>query len=218
MLKLVIANKNYSSWSLRAWLMLVEANIPFEEIQLMLGTKDFAQAIASFSPAGRVPVLLDDDFAVWDSLAIAEYLSERFPTLGIWPGEPKARAQARSVCAEMHAGFASLRSSMPMNVEASLPGMGWTIAVQRDVDRLIGMWRALLTEHGGPFLFGSFGAADAFFAPVAFRLRTYDVPLPPDSAIYRDRLLACKGMQTWAAAARQEHHFLEADERYRAHL
>ena len=162
MLKLVIANKNYSSWSLRAWLTLTQAQIPFEEIQLLLGSKDFAREIARFSPAGRVPVLLDDDFAIWDSLAIAEYLGERFPHSGIWPSESKARARARSVCAEMHSGFAALRSALPMNVEASLPTLRWNIGVQKDIDRIVGMWHTLLTASKGPFLFGAFGAADAF--------------------------------------------------------
>lgn len=215
MLKLVIANKNYSSWSLRPWLTMTQAQIPFEEIQLLLGSEEFAREIARFSPAGRVPVLLDDDFAIWDSLAIAEYLAERFPHSGIWPSEPKARARARSVCAEMHSGFGALRSTLPMNVEALLPTLRWNTAVQKDIDRVVGMWHTLLMASEGPFLFGAFGAADAFFAPVVFRFSTYEVRLPPDAAAYRDRMLACEGMQAWADAARKEQHFLDLDEPYR---
>jgi len=220
MYRLVIGNKNYSSWSLRAWLLMTEAAIPFEEVRLSLFTPTFASEIGRYTPAGRVPVLLDADsdgrmLAVWDSLAIAEYLAEACPDRGLWPGDRRARATARSICAEMHTGFGSLRSALPMNVSARLPGFGWNIAVQDDIDRLVAMWRSCLEVHGGPLLFGGFSIADAFFAPVMSRFQTYAIALPDDIAAYRDRVLALAGMRAWTAAANDETEFLREDEPYR---
>ncbi len=220
MLKLVIGNKNYSSWSLRSWLLLTEAGIPFEEVRLSLFTPEFAQAIAGYTPARRVPVLIDsaalpDGFAVWDTLAIAEYVAERFPEKRLWPDDAADRARARSICAEMHAGFSKLRQAMPMNIAADLTGYGWSVGVQDDIDRLVAMWRELLDRHRGPLLFGRFTIADAFFAPVVSRLKTYAVALPEDIATYRDAVLALKGMKAWTAAAQSESEFLADDEPYR---
>ena len=220
MLKLVIGNKNYSSWSLRAWLLLTEAGIAFEEIRLSLFSASFDREIVGYSPAKRVPVLIDPDgaegdLAVWDTLAIAEYLAEHFPDKRLWPTDPATRARARSMCAEMHAGFAHLRSAMPMNVGASLPGMGLNIRVQDDIDRLVAMWREVLNAYGGPLLFGRFTITDAMFAPVVSRLATYAVALPPDIAAYRDAVLALPSMRSWAAAAKTENEFLAEDEPYR---
>ena len=224
MFKLIIGNKNYSSWSLRPWLLLTEAGIPFEEIRLSLFTSEFAQEIVRYSPAGRVPVLIDsgvyDDrppasFAVWDTLAIAEYIAERFPEKKLWPDASTDRARARSICAEMHSGFSSLRHAMPMNVTADLAGCGWNVRVQDDIDRLVAMWRDLLARHRGPLLFGPFTIADAFFAPVVSRLKTYAVALPADIATYRDAVLALNGMKQWTAAAKNEVEFLGDDEPYR---
>ena len=216
MLKLVIGNKNYSSWSLRAWLLLTEAGIPFEEIALSLFTPSFDAEIVRYSAARRVPVLVDSDGpTVWDTLAIAEYVAERFPDRGLWPVDPGARAHARSVCAEMHSGFSTLRNAMPMNISADLAGHGWSIAVQDDVDRLVALWRECLARYGGPLLFGRFTIADAFFAPVVSRMTTYGVALPDDIAAYRDRVLALDGMRAWSAAARAETAFLSDDEPYR---
>ncbi len=228
MFKLVIGNKNYSSWSLRSWLLLTEAGISFEEVRLSLFSVEFAREIARYTPAGRVPVLIDSDmgahgsrtaspegFAIWDTLAIAEYIAERFPEKGLWPDEPADRARARSVCAEMHAGFPKLRQAMPMNVCADLAGYGWSVGVQDDIDRLVAMWRELLARHRGPLLFGRFTIADAFFAPVVSRLKTYAVALPDDIAAYRDAVLALKSMRAWTSAARSESEFLEDDEPYR---
>jgi glutathione S-transferase len=219
MYRLVIGNRNYSSWSLRAWLLMTEAGIPFEETILELGTADFAEEIGRYTPAGRVPVLLDTSgseiFAVWDTLAIAEYLAEAVPDRGLWPGDRHARARARSMCAEMHAGFAALRGALPMNVTAHLPGRGWSVAVQDDVDRLAAMWRACLDAYGGPLLFGRFSIADAFFAPVVSRFATYAIDLAPDVAAYRDRVLALDGMRAWTAAAAAETAFVAEDEPYR---
>ncbi len=218
MLKLVIGNKNYSSWSLRAWLLMTEAGIPFEEVRLSLFTPAFDEAIARHSPARRVPVLIDmaaGELAVWDTLAIAEYLAERFPEKRLWPEDASARARARSICAEMHAGFSTLRNAMPMNIANDLAGHGWSVRVQDDVDRLVAMWREVLEAHGGPMLFGRFTIADAYFAPVLSRLKTYAVALPDDIGAYRDAVLALPGMQAWSAAARRETEFLEDDEPYR---
>ncbi len=228
MFKLVIGNKNYSSWSLRSWLLLTEAGIPFEEVRLSLFSAEFAREIARYTPVGRVPVLIDSDvsahgsraaspegFAVWDTLAIAEYVAERFPEKRLWPDDPADRARARSVCAEMHAGFSKLRQAMPMNVCADLAGYGWSVGVQDDIDRLVAMWRELLARHHGPLLFGRFTIADAFFAPIVSRLKTYAVALPDDIATYRDAVLGLKSMREWASAAQSESEFLEDDEPYR---
>ena len=222
MYSLVIGNKNYSSWSLRAWLLMTEAAIPFEEVRLSLFTPSFAASIGDYTPAGRVPVLLDSDvevdgqpLAIWDTLAIAEYLAEARPDRALWPRNRGARARARSMCAEMHSGFAQMRGALPMNVSARLPGHGWSIAVQDDIDRLVAMWRACLGAHGGPLLFGDFGIADAFFAPVVSRFATYAIALPDDIASYRDRVLALPGMQAWSTGAHEETEFLREDEPYR---
>src|SRR5262245_7528058 len=172
-LALVIGNKNYSSWSLRAWLVLAHAEIPFEEINVRLFVPGFKDEIAKYSPAGRVPVLLDDGLAIWDTLAIAEYLAERYPERKLWPTDTKRSARARSICAEMHSGFHALRSNMPVNITADLRGRGWNVAVQLDIERVCEIWRACRSEHGGPFLFGAYSVADAFFAPVVSRFITY---------------------------------------------
>ncbi|MGH1507196.1 glutathione S-transferase family protein [Ralstonia solanacearum] len=219
-MKLVIGNKNYSSWSLRPWLLARQAGIPFEEIRLRLGSEGFAAEIHRYSPAGRVPVLVDGDITVWDSLAICETLAERFPRARLWPEDPKARAHARSICAEMHAGFANLRSQMPMNVTAMLPGLGWNVAVQRDVDRIAQIWTELRQKYAaeGPFLFGHFTVADAFYAPVVSRFATYGVRLPESAKIYADHILNLPAMQEWIEGARGERDFLADDEPYRTAL
>lgn len=217
MLTLVIANKNYSSWSLRPWVLMRTAGIAFAEQQLSLGAPDFHVRVRTASAAGKVPVLIDDDLTVWDSLAIIEYLAERFPEAGVWPANAAARAHARSACAEMHSGFGALRSQMPMNVCASLPGRGWNVAVQRDIDRICALWAGLRARHGadGPFLCGRFCAADAFFAPVVFRFNTYAPELPEPAQAYMTAMLALPAMREWAAAAALEDEFLAEDEPYR---
>lgn len=216
-MKLVIGNKNYSSWSLRPWLLLRHAGIAFEEIPLRLFTKSFDAEIARYSPAGKVPALIDGDVTVWDSLAISEYAAERFPEKHLWPADAAARAVARSVCAEMHAGFGNLRSQMPMNSTAVLPGIGWNVVVQRDIDRIAAIWTDLRTRHGakGPFLFGEFTIADAFYAPVVSRFATYGVHLPEAAKAYADFILSLPAMQEWVAGAREERDFVVADEPYR---
>jgi len=216
-MKLVIGNKNYSSWSLRPWLLAKQAGIPFEEIRVRLLSETFAADVARHSPAGRVPVLVDGDMNVWDSLAICETLAERFPRAQLWPQDPKARAHARSICAEMHSGFTNLRNNMPMNVTAVLPGMGWNVAVQRDIDRIAAMWTELRQKYAaeGPFLFGYFTVADAFYAPVVSRFATYGVRLPEAAKTYADYILNLPAMQEWIDGARAEHDFLADDEPYR---
>ena len=222
-LQLVIGNKNYSSWSMRPWVLMRELGIAFEEVKLRFShgaDSSFAQAVSRHSPAGRVPVLVDDGFAVWDTLAIAETLHERFPDRGVWPADPRARARARSLCAEMHAGFGALRQHCPMNIEAELPDVGRQVvaeheAVRADLVRLDAMWTDALGASGGPMLFGAFCAADAFFAPVAMRIRSYDLPVSPTARAYVDRLAAVPGVTRWVDDALAEHDFLAFEEPYR---
>lgn len=215
-MKLVVGNKNYSSWSLRAWLLLRHAGIAFEEVPLRFGAPDFKQQVARFSPARRVPVLIDGDLTVWDSLAIAEYVAENFADLQLWPSDRRQRAEARAVCAEMHAGFQALRTFMPMNVSAHLPGRGWNIAVQQEITRICAIWIGRTRfSAGGPFLFGRFGVADAYFAPVVWRFNTYQPELPAMALEYVRTMLALPAMQEWAAAAARENDFVADDEPYR---
>jgi glutathione S-transferase len=224
MLKLYIGNKNYSSWSMRPWVLLRQAGIPFEDVMVRFDSFDagssFKQTLAAVSPTGRVPVLVDGDLAVWDTLAIAEYVAEKFPSAGLWPTDSRARARARSVCAEMHSGFASLRSHCPMNIEASLPDVGALVwrdqaGVRADVARLEQMWTGLLEAHGGPMLFGAFSIADAFYAPVCMRLRTYALPVSPAVAAYVDRVAALPGVRAWIEDALREQDFLPFEEPWR---
>ncbi|MDB5930900.1 MAG: Glutathione S-transferase, N-terminal domain protein [Polaromonas sp.] len=224
MLKLYIGNKNYSSWSMRPWVLLRQAGIPFEEIVVRFDSfdegSDFRKQISTVSPVGKVPVLDDDGLRVWDTLAIAEYLAERFPEKNLWPPGVQVRARARSVCAEMHSGFAALRGACPMNIEADLRDTGALIwrdkpAVRADVARLVGMWRELLAGHEGAMLFGDFCIADAFFAPVCMRLKSYALPVPEDIAAYIGRLSALPGVKEWIDGALAENDFREFEEPYR---
>jgi glutathione S-transferase len=223
-MQLYIGNKNYSSWSMRPWVLLKRAGIAFEEVKLRFDAfspeSKFKTELARISPAGRVPVLVDGDLAVWDTLAIAEYVAERFPDKKLWPQDVKSRARARSVCAEMHSGFGALRSHFPMNIEAALPEVGARVlaeqaGVRDDLARLVGMWSALLESSGGPMLFGSFGIADAFFAPVVMRLNTYQVPVPATISAYMQRVTALPGVQAWITDALAERDFLDFEEPYR---
>lgn len=224
MLKLYIANKNYSSWSLRPWLLMAQAGIAFEEVMVpfddLAPTSPFKQTLQPLAPTGQVPLLVDGDLVVWDTLAIAEYLAEKFPQAGLWPADPKARARARSVCAEMHAGFGALRSHCPLNIEARLPDVGARLlqeqpGLRADLRRIVELWSELLGAHGGPLLFGRFTIADAYFAPVCSRLRTYGLPVPPVAAAYIDAVFALPGMQAWVAEALAEQEFLDFEEPYR---
>ena len=228
MLKLYIGNKNYSSWSMRPWVLLRQAGIPFEEVMVRFDSfasdSRFKQTLAGLSPTAKVPLLLDGDLAIWDTLAIAEYVAEyvaeQHADLHLWPADRAARARARSVCAEMHSGFTALRSACPMNIEASLPEVGalaWRDkpGVRADVARLVAMWSELLDQHGGPLLFGNFSVADAYFAPVCMRLKTYALPVPPQIAAYVERVCALPGVSAWITQALAEKDFLDFEEPYR---
>jgi glutathione S-transferase len=233
-LSLFIGNKNYSSWSMRPWVLLTQAGIPFQEKLVRFDSfapdSAFKQALAGLSPTGKVPVLVDDSaslpggqaLAVWDTLAIAEYAAERFPHLQLWPANPALRAHARSVCAEMHSGFGALRSHFPMNIEARLPQIGTLVlrdhaAVRADLQRIVSLWSELLQTHGGPLLFGTFSVADAYFAPVVMRLVTYGVPVPPAVQAYIDTVCALPGVRAWIDGALAEADFLDFEEPYRLH-
>ncbi|MEK8032429.1 glutathione S-transferase family protein [Ideonella sp. DXS29W] len=224
MLQLYIGNKNYSSWSMRPWVALRQFGIPFEEVMLRFDSFDtgsaFKQSLATVTPAGTVPVLVDDGLAIWDTLAIAEYVAERFPQHALWPRDGHARARARSLCAEMHAGFRALRSHCGMNIEAHLPEVGARVmaeqpAVRADLARLTQAWEDALAHSGGPFLFGNYSWADAFFAPVVARVRTYGLPLAGPAAAWADHLWASAGVQAWVAGALAERDFLPFEEPYR---
>jgi glutathione S-transferase len=224
--QLYIGNKNYSSWSMRPWVLLKQAGIAFDEVRVRFDSFDagsqFKREIGVVSPTGKVPVLVDGDLVVWDTLAIAEYVAETWADKQLWPANPHARARARSVCAEMHSGFTALRSHCPMNIEADLADTGALIwrdksAVRADVARLVDMWSALLQEHGGPLLFGQFSVADAYFAPVCMRLHTYALPLPAPIAAYVQRVRELPGVQAWIQDALAEKDFLDFEEPYRLH-
>ncbi len=223
-MKLLIGNKNYSSWSMRPWVMLTQFDIPFGEVLVRFDAfeadSSFKATVGSVSPAGKVPVLVDDGFAVWDTLAIAEYVAEKFADKPLWPRDAKRRARARSVCAEMHSGFGALRNAFGMNIEAALPEVGARVLAENadaraDLARMIQLWQSALADSGGPFLFGEFSIADAYFAPVVMRLRTYALPVPADIAAYCDRAVAAKGTAAWIRDALEEKDFRQFEEPYR---
>jgi glutathione S-transferase len=203
MYQLYIANKNYSSWSLRPWVLMTQLGIPFHERVVPFAQGSNWEAFRDFSPTGQVPCLTDGDITVWDSLAITEYLAERHA--GVWPKDVPARAWARCAAAEMHSGFTSLRGQCPMNCGIRMKVRPDHAGVQRDVSRLDELWAQGLDRFGGPFLAGDrFTAVDAFFAPVAFRVQTYDIAVAPRSRAYVQRLLELTAMQAWYTAALAE--------------
>jgi glutathione S-transferase len=210
--KLIIGNKNYSSWSLRAWFLLSEAGIEFEEERILLDKDDTAERIAEFSPAGLLPVLLLDDSTVWDTLAIAETAAERWPEKQLWPSDARLRAHARSVSAEMHSGFDALRAQMPMNCRAMGRKVPLPEALTDDIDRVIDIWSQCRKQYGGEWLFGDFSIADAMYAPVVLRFRTYGINLPDAAAGYARRVLESASMQEWLAAAETEIEVIEREE------
>jgi glutathione S-transferase len=215
-LTLVIGNKNYSSWSMRPWVLLRELRIPFDEVKLRFHSDEWTREIARWSPSGLVPVLWKGDQAVWDTLAIMESVAEWYPERGVWPADPVARAFARSMSAEMHSGFRDLRSSMPMNIRASHPGKGMTAATRADIARIEALWGEARRRFGaaGPFLFGAFCAADAMYAPVVMRFATYAVALAPASAAYCSAMRAAPGVEAWIRDATAEKEFVAEDEPY----
>jgi glutathione S-transferase len=210
--KIYIGNRNYSSWSLRAWFLLAEAGIDFEEERVPLDSREFADRIGGISPSGKLPVLALDGRAVWDSLAIAETVAERWPDKGLWPADAASRAHARSISAEMHAGFAALRGAMPMNCRAMGRKVPLTGALQADIARILVLWSDCAERYGGGWLFGRFGVADAMYAPIVLRFRTYGVDLPQAARSYPDRVLESRSIQNWLAAAESETEVIEKDE------
>jgi glutathione S-transferase len=228
-MKLYVGNKNYSSWSMRPWVLMRQAGIEFDEVFVRFDSfapdSTFKRQLAGISPTGRVPVLevmIDGDRQrIWDSLAIAEYLAERFPERGLWPEGSAARALARCVTAEMHSSFQGLRSSFPMNIEARLAEVGARMLLEQpqasaDLARIGQIWKDCLDASGGPFLFGTFGIPDAFFAPAVMRIRSYGLPLDPVCAGYADRVVQAPGVAAWITGALAEHDFRPFEEPYRS--
>ncbi|HMM70872.1 MAG TPA: glutathione S-transferase family protein [Rhodocyclaceae bacterium] len=201
---LTLSSKNYSSWSLRGWLLAKFARLDFDEEIISPDDPDNRAELLLLAPSIRVPLLKHDGIEVWDTLAIAEYLREIKPRAGLLPSERAARAHCRAICGEMHSGFAALRSSLPMNLRGHFPGYKIWSRAQADIDRITEIWQDCLSRYGGPYLFGERCAADAMYAPVATRFRTYDVKLDRLCAGYRDRLLAMPEMIEWSEAARLE--------------
>jgi glutathione S-transferase len=204
-LTLIIGNKNYSSWSLRPWLAMKHFGLEFEEIKIPLYTPESGKEIRKYSPAGKVPILLHNEVVVWDSLAICEYLAEQFPVVQ-WPKDGRARAIARSICAEMHSGFQELRQHLPMNCRAQFPSEVRSPGVQNDINRITTIWRDCrqFYRNNGPMLFGDFTLADAAYAPVVLRFKTYGVPLDEVCQEYADAILALPVLQEWLQEAEQE--------------
>jgi glutathione S-transferase len=211
-MKLIFANRNYSSWSLRAWLVLKHFGIPFDEDLVQLSGEGWQQALRKKSPSGRVPVLIDGEAVVPETIAILEYLHDKYPAKGIWPSDRLRRAQARSVSAEMHGGFVALRDAAPMNLRASHPGKVDADLVARDLRRIEEIWGDLTSESGGPFLFGKFSGADAMFAPVATRIRTYALPVSDVAMEYVEAIYSLPAFQEWLAEAIKEPWIVEDDE------
>lgn len=223
-MQLLIGNRNYSSWSMRPWVLMRAFDLPFATRMVRFDGFEpdsaFKRTLAAFDCAGKVPVLVDQALVIWESLAIVEYLAERFPDRPVWPVDPMQRARARSLCAEMHAGFAALRGACPMNIEARLPEVGARVlrevaGVADDLARIDHLWQMCLERSGGPMLFGAFCAADAFFAPVVMRIRTYALPLSEKSQAWATRLEAVPAVAAWIADAVTEKDFRSFEEPYR---
>jgi glutathione S-transferase len=218
-LKLAVGNKNYSSWSMRPWVLARQAGIAFEEVQLKFDESTAGVSVVGidpYSPTRKVPALLVDGEPVWDSLAICETLAELFPEKKLWPADRTARAVARSICAEMHSSFQGLRGAMPMNIRASHPGKGRTPQSEKDIARVVEIWTSCRARFGkgGELLFGAFTVADAFYAPVVTRFRTYAVTLPPAAQAYANAVESLAAVREWCEAGRREKEFVAADEPY----
>jgi glutathione S-transferase len=213
-LKLIIGNKNYSSWSLRPWIAMKVAGIAFEEEVISLSATDFKARVGKVSGTGKVPALVDGDVRVWESLAILEYLAEEYPRARLWPSDPAPRALARAIAAEMHAGFSPLRRHLPMNMWRPVMPRQLTPEVKANVRRIEEIWIDCRTRYGtgGPFLFGPFGAADAMYAPVVARLHTYAVEVAEAARAYMDAVMALPAWGEWRAAALVEPWVLAEDE------
>ncbi len=215
-LTLVIGNMNYSSWSMRPWVLMNQAGIPFEPVKLRFNSPEWEAQIERWSPSRLVPVLWRGEQSVWDTLAIMETLHEWYPDHGVWPRDAKARAFARSAAAEMHSGFRDLRTSMPMNIRASHPGKGMRPEVRANIDRIERLWGEARERFGarGPFLFGAFSAADAMYAPVVMRFKTYGVKLNSESARYCEAMQAAPGVRAWVEESASEKEIVAEDEPY----
>jgi glutathione S-transferase len=213
-LRLIIGNKNYSSWSFRPWLAMKGAGIAFEETLIPLDAPDFKAQLKAVSGAGKVPVLIDGDTHVWESLAILEYLAEKFSAAGLWPREPQARAHARAIASEMHAGFQALRGDLPMNIRRPAKVRLLDAATATDAARIDAIWTECRTRFGvgGPYLYGTFGAADAMYAPVVWRFHTYGVAVGAAARAYMNALMAMPAWIEWREAARREPWVLPHDE------
>jgi glutathione S-transferase len=206
-LTIYLGNRNYASWSLRAWLTLKATGAPFEEVVIPILQPGSKETLLKFSPSGRVPALHHGAIVVWDSLAICDYLADVFPDAGLWPRDAAAKAIARSISAEMHSGFQSLRGQFPMNIRSSFPGRDITPEAQADINRVMAIWRQCRNRYGegkGDFLFGGFTIADAMYAPVVTRFRTYKFDLEREADAYCDAAMALPAMQEWVAAAKNE--------------
>jgi glutathione S-transferase len=210
-LTIYLGNKNYSSWSLRAWLALKRTTVAFDEVVIPLYQPTSRETILKYSPSGRVPALKHGELTVWESLAICEYIADSFPTFELWPKDPAARGVARAVSAEIHAGFAALREHLPMNIRSSFPGREIAPEAQADINRVMSLWRDCRARfgQGGDFLFGQFTIADAMYAPVATRFRTYRIELEREADAYCEAIMALPAMQEWVAAARNEPMIIE---------
>jgi len=224
MIQLYIGNKNYSSWSMRPWVLLCQAGIDFEEVKVRFDSfapgSGFRSTMDAITPVGKVPVLVHDGLVVWDTLAIAEYVAEKFPEKKLWPTAVADRARARSICAEMHSGFMGIRSACPMNIEAHLPEIGALAlrdkeAVRNDLKRIDTLFASLLKQHHGPMLFGEFSIPDAYFSPVVMRIKTYALPVSAETQAYIDRLCAMPGVKAWIDDALAEKDFIDFEEPFR---
>ena len=211
-MKLLIGNRNYSTWSLRPWLVLRHFAVDFEDEVLQLAGDGWRDVLAARSPTGKVPVLIDGDLVVPETIAIIEYLADRFPEKAIWPRDLHERALARAAAAEMHGGFSALRNHAPMNLRASHPGKVDADVVSKDLRRVEALWGGLLSRSGGPYLFGEFSAADAMFAPLATRIRTYDLPVSDIAAAYVEAIYSLPAFQDWLTLALREPWIVDDDE------
>jgi glutathione S-transferase len=215
-MQLVIGNKNYSSWSFRPWIAMKALGIPFDEVLIPfgspLGNPDFKERLRAYTPAGMVPVLIDGDVHVWETLAILEYLAEKFPDKHLWPADMKKRAEARALASEMHAGFSALRGECPMNMRRPVRARTLSGAAQANVARIEVMWIEARARHGGLFLFGNFCAADAMYAPMVARLFTYGIKIEREALAYMEAMMALPAWGEWKAAALKEEWIVPEDE------
>lgn len=203
-MKLIIGNQNYSSWSLRPWILLTQFNITFEQSKILLFADNSAQELSLKTPNKKVPVLEDEALIIWDSLAICEYINDRYLSGKGWPTSTRQRAQARAICAEMHAGFMALRNEMPMNCRRSPAKIELSNECQLDIERIISLWKTCLAESNGPFLFNEFSIADAFYLPVVSRLISYEIEVPSEIKTYMNTMMNLPGYQKWLLEAKQE--------------